>query len=180
MHKIINSLDREQLYQKWRPTIERTHIWSWTSHSELSLLCEFASLATSIIEVGSYHGKSAACMALANPNAGVTCIDQPQDQHCANILRENADHFGFRVFLGTSGDFKFDGKYDFAFIDAGHTESDVTADINNLLPHMTPGAIMAGHDFRRDNPMDGVNVAVYKAFEKSRVNVLESIWWVQL
>jgi len=174
--------DRETVLAKWQAVIDKTFdIFSWTSHHELAWLAECASQATEIVEIGSYHGKSAVVMALANPAATIQAIDQPQDERCGNILDANADPFD-RLFIhfGTSSEVRWDDgcAFDFAFIDGGHKEIDVATDIKNLLPHMASGAIMSGHDWRPHDMNDGVNQAVIRAF--GMPNTFESIWWIHV
>ena len=180
----LPTLTREELIAKWGDTIHKTFdIFTWTSPGELAWLCEMAAQVDSIVEVGSYHGKSAKCMSLANPKADITCIDLPQDERCWEILSVNLRGSGVQIFRGNTGDWLRSlrpGGFKFAFIDGGHLEVDVTADIQNILPHMAPGAILAGHDWRHNNPLDGINVAVEKAFDKHRIRVFESIWHIQL
>ncbi len=156
---LINPNRRDELYAKWKPTIDKTFdIFTWTSGHELAALCEFATRATSIVEVGSYHGK-----------AGTRALIFSGDTKAASFARTP-----FLPLLATRG------PYDLGFVDGGHLEADVTADIQNLLPHMAPGAILAGHDWQHGNPLDGVNVAVEKAFDRHRIRVFETIWFVQL
>jgi hypothetical protein len=177
----LPTLSHAELLKKWQPTIDKAmDVWSWTSHHELAWLCDCASRANEIIEIGSYHGKSAACMALARAErGGITCLDIPQDRRCQAILAANAEHFGFSVYCMTSSQFKFSGKRDFAFIDGGHLFEDVNGDIANLLPHMAPGSVLSGHDWRTDMT-DGVNRGVLAHFPLEKIKVFESIWHVQL
>jgi len=181
----IPTLPRHELLTKWQPVIDKTFdIFTWTSGHELAFLCELASQAGKIVEIGAYHGKSAKCMALANPSAFLTVVDLAQDDRCRIIRNTNLLMDGIRVLEGTARDnqtvIKADGPYNLAFIDGGHLEADVSLDISILLPLMAPGAIIAGHDWRHNNPLDGVNVAVEKAFDKHKIHVFESIWHVKL
>lgn len=185
---ILQPANRDNLLARWKPTIDETFdIFTWTSGHELAWLAEQASRASMIVEVGSYHGKSAKVMSLASPSAHIFCIDKPQDDRCRRILLANVhdEIIGekIHVYIGTTDTMEWDLAavlFQFAFIDGGHLEEDVRKDIANLLPCMAPGAILAGHDWRRDNPDDGVNRAVLQAFGKDRVNIYESIWWVKL
>lgn len=175
--------DRETVLAKWRDVIESTHIWSWTSHHELALLCEFASASHNILEVGSYLGKSAVCMAKANPNARISCIDLPQDDTTLAVLKIYVAKYKLNHLIGTTADWcpKWSGdRYDFAFLDGGHLYDDLVSDIKNVMPLMKAGGIISGHDWRRDNPLDGVNRAVEACFDKNEINVLESIWWIRV
>lgn len=84
--------------------------------------------------------------------------------------------------LGVSSlvDWGVHGFAQFAFIDGGHLFDDVSGDIANLLPHMAPGAIISGHDWRHEDPNDGVNRGVLAHFRMEQLRFHESIWWVKL
>lgn len=180
------AMTREQLLAKWNHVLEWSdHIFTWTSNEELSLLCEFASRSTSILEVGSYHGRSALVMALANPNARIICIDNCENadveptfaKNLATQIAAGKLHF----VKGTSDELKHNTVlFDFAWIDGGHLLADVRKDIANILPHMMPRSILCGHDYRINDPQDGVNLAVHEAFDKSQLRHFQSIWMAQL
>lgn len=181
----IPTLTRAELLAKWQPVIDQTFdIFTWTSGHELAFLAECASRADSIVEIGSYHGKSAKIMSLANPKAKILAIDKPQDLRCQRILEINLTNSGVYIFSGDSREavpaLAQHGGIKFAFIDGGHLEADVTHDIGVILGFMAPGGIIAGHDWRHNNPLDGVNVAVEKAFDRHKIHVFESIWHVKL
>lgn len=175
-------MTREQLLAKWEHVLEWTdHIFTWTSPSELCFLCEAASRAERILEIGSYHGKSALVMALANPQAHITAIDCCENSEVPKVFRDNLREqikAGKCKFVeNTSAWLPLNpAKYNLVWIDAGHLESDVTGDIKHSLPQIAPGGLICGHDWRRNNMEDGVNVAVMKAF--GRPQVFESIWWI--
>ena len=182
--EIVNNSPKE-LMDRWGFLLTASsHIFTWTSPDELCRLAEYASHATSICEIGSYHGKSALTMALANVNASIACIDNFENADCELMLRENlrnVDHARLMIIRGTSERLTAWGHpcFDFCFIDAGHLVDDVTADIANLLPLMKPGSVMAGHDWNRDMN-DGVNQGVLKHFHLDRVVVHETLWAVKL
>lgn len=180
--EIVN-LPEKELLEKWGHLLESTaNIFTWTSPGELCRLAEYASRAIDICELGSYHGKSALVMSKANPNAQLLCIDNFENEGCELIMRENTKDVARRILVlkGTSS--RLVGRadrFDFCFIDAGHLEPDVTADIANLRSFMKPGAVMSGHDWRKDMK-DGVNRGVLNHFKLSQIVVHESIWAVQL
>lgn len=64
---------------------------------------------------------------------------------------------------------------DFVFIDAGHSERAVTADIRAWLPKVKPRGWFGGHDHSDRFP--GVKAAVYAAFGK-QVDLLPFDVWV--
>lgn len=179
-------IERDALLAKWDWVLQLVeHVPSWTSGHELAALAEAASRATHICEIGSHHGKSALVMALANPAANILCIDNCENADTEPTFRKNLSAnlaSGQLRFINGTSDWlnhhKLKKRFDLCFIDGGHLEPDVTADIKNLIPHMFPGSLIAGHDWRRDNMGDGVNVAVLKAFGMPRA--FESVWWVKL
>ena len=184
----VNDLNRGELLKKWQPTIDKTFdIFSWTSGHELAALCEFASRANGIVEIGGYHGKSAKCMSLANPEAKILVIDLPQDIRCQRILEINLTNTGAYIFSGNSresypalSEHAQRAEIKFGFVDGGHLEADVAYDISMLLTVMKPGSILSGHDWRSNNMDDGVNRGVLSHFPRERINIFESIWWVKL
>jgi len=72
-------------------------------------------------------------------------------------------------------------KVDFVFIDADHSFSSVTKDINSWLPMINNGGIIAGHDYRTpETKFNGVKSAVDNIFG-DRVNLFESsVWYVNV
>lgn len=182
--EIVNTPPAE-LRARWGHLLAATqHVFTWTSPDELCRLAEYASKATSICEIGTYHGKSALFMGLANPQVTLTCIDNFENAGCELVCRDNLRPIaGHRLLIlkGTSARLNAwpHPCFDFCFIDAGHLEPDVTADIKYLLPLMLPGSVMAGHDWSKD-PSDGVNKGVLNHFGLDRVVVHETLWAVQL
>lgn len=183
----LSKINRDDLIKKWSLILVKTDaIPSWTSGHELAWLCEAATQAKKICEIGSYHGKSALCMALANPEAWMVCIDNCENPEVEATFAKNLldQIVALKVFfvMGTSADLSFvmHSKFEFAFVDAGHQENDVSGDIANLLPHMAPGAILSGHDWRHHDMNDGVNRGVLAHFRLEELRFFESIWFVKL
>lgn len=180
--EIVNT-PAPQLIAKWQHVLKAVQpIFTWTSPGELARLAEYASKATRICELGSYHGKSALTMGLANRRASITCIDNFENAGCEIILRDNLGPIirNTLIVKGTSARLvKWSERFDFCFIDAGHLFEDVSTDIAHLLPLMLPGAVMSGHDWNKDMA-DGVNRGVLHHFPLSRVVVHETLWAVQL
>ena len=180
--EIVNQPEKE-LIAKWAHLLEWTdHIFTWTSPGELCRLAEYAAQASQICEIGSYHGKSALVMSLANPQAYILCIDLPESEEAMYKLRSNlADQPHVHVISGRSTGLRSlpVPTYDFAFIDGGHLFEDVKGDIANLLPMMNPGSVISGHDWRKDMN-DGVNRGVLHHFDLSRIVINESLWAVKL
>lgn len=182
----------EALRLQWQPVLDKTkRIWSWTTENELAWLCEYATWCDHIIEIGSYVGKSAACMLLANPELRITSLDTWDDEgtleECQFNLREFANRW--TPIQGPSIgslDLIRQGQIDLgrpsidgAFIDGGHLYDDVRGDIAGVreLIHPVPnvGILIAGHDYRAKLPDDGVTKAVRSSFTEHG-NPVESIW----
>jgi hypothetical protein len=68
-------------------------------------------------------------------------------------------------------------KLDSAFIDGSHHYADVCADINEWLPLIRPGGIIAGHDYSTAFP--GVMDAVNYLLPRFEVVPDTRIWWCQ-
>lgn len=179
-------LTTSQLLEKWKHVVDAgEHIYTWTSKEELSALAELASRSTSICEIGSYHGRSALTMALANPACTLFCVDICDHADVEAVFAANlaGQRPGQVMFVkGTSvevarptSDVEFDG----CFIDGGHLMEDVAEDIHYVRQRMKPGSLMVGHDWRQNDMNDGVNRAVIAAFGQPTW-VFQSLWMVRL
>lgn len=179
-------LTPSQLLEKWKHVVDAgSGVFTWTSPEELSALAELASRSTSICEIGSYHGRSALTMALANPACKILCIDNCENGDVRHVFAENLrDQLGTKqvdFIKGTSRIMRLaeDSKFDACFIDGGHLEQDVVSDIGELKAVMSSGSIMVGHDYRQNDMNDGVNKAVHAHFGKPEW-VFQSLWMVRL
>lgn len=166
---------------KYRPILDKVkRVWSWTTEAELAYLCEYAQGCSHILEIGSYVGKSAKCMLLANPNLKITSFDTWDDEgtHEEYVfnLREFKDRIRYKV--GASHDNLIttsSGMFDGAFVDGGHLYDDVKGDISGVRRVVREGTIIVGHDYRKGLPEDGVTKAVREAFPDA-TNPVDSIW----
>lgn len=61
-------------YLEYLATVDDSHPMT-TATQHLEVLCRYAKRATSILELGSHAGISAAAMALANPQATIVSVD---------------------------------------------------------------------------------------------------------
>jgi predicted O-methyltransferase YrrM len=73
-----------------------------------------------------------------------------------------------------AADLVVDSSLDLVFIDADHSESAVKADIENWLPKVRPGGILAGHDY----DWSTVRKVVDKKF-KNIATGPDNLWWVR-
>jgi hypothetical protein len=161
----------------------------WMTETELSVLKYLASKSTEIIEVGSWKGRSTKEL-LKSCKGTVYAVDHWKGTESdtsilgtflTDVYQEfmnNVGHYpNLKVLKGYSKEIsnQFNGKkVDMVFIDAGHTYEDCKADIEAWFPKCLK--IMAGHDYSGN--FSGVIKAVSEKFRK--VNVVDSVWWVEL
>ena len=174
--------------------------------AEMEFLVELCWKANSgspatVVEVGSYVGLSALCMAAAGHT--VYCVDtfqgtveDAQDElgQTARKMRQTlGDGIVLDTFLKNTKDRLFKSIFpcvgestlwakrwpfpvDMVFIDANHSYDSCLADIHGWRPHVKPGGILCGHDF---GPFPGVERAVSHLLS-DKFNVKETIWWTQI
>lgn len=183
--------DTMYYFEYGAPAIE-----GWMRWPELQFLYEAGKKYDTILELGSWKGRSShALLSGAQKHGGkVICVDTWQGaddvRDLTNTLAKQEDVFA--VFMKNVGQFHNlvvnkkrgldaakdyeDNSIDFIFIDAGHTYEDVKADIAAFLPKCRK--VLAGHDYDRNTWM-GVCQAVDEAFGEPD-GVVDSIWWVDL
>lgn len=170
-------------------------IHGWMSKMEMFCLAHFARESETILEVGSYKGRSARCLA-DNTSGKVYCVDPWTSKY----IRENGkqhegispdvldefkanlkDHIEKDKVHVCQGNLTFFvdklPRMDFAFIDGDHRYAEVKKDINHCKQLVKHEGIIAGHDYgHADWP--GVKRAVDELFPAEKINIHESIWWV--
>lgn len=152
-----------------------------------------------IVEVGSFLGKSAAFMAVEILNSGkrirFVCVD-PFTAHLgagvydsragigeflSNMKRGGVEHLvEVKQALSVDAAELFaDGSIDFVFIDAAHDYENVRADICAWLPKIKHGGVLAGHDYgAKDWPM--VRVAVEQTLSSGNVQTrADTVFWYE-
>lgn len=129
------------------------------TEEELSLLCRMARSAQSIVELGTWQGRSLAAMMLANPKAKVWGVDWFQDMAArgykgsteellrANLAKLDLKPEGIINTTTTEAAAQFDQKIDLLHVDAGHSYEEVKADIENWVPKVNPGGAVCFHDY---------------------------------
>ena len=170
---------------------ETAHIWTWTTTLELCWLAEYASQCVfdekrrpNFIEIGSYNGRSAKVMLLANPKMNILSLDTWDDGNLPNYRHNLGPEIAASRVITIKGESQDTLKtlinVEFAgcFIDGGHLEHLVKADIENVMPLMKPGSLMAGHDFSVKDKND-VYRGVISVLQKVE-NPVDSIWAYQL
>lgn len=180
-------------------------IAGWMKRIELQWLAERALESETIVEIGSFRGRST--RALADHCRGVVhvvedWIDTGDHVDQANVelrragqmaieaaWRANlADHLeSGRIVLarGNSPDVapflatRVGGGADFIFIDGNHSREGVRADLAAYEWLVKPGGILAGHDYTtKAHP--GVRLAVDDYFSGRAEQGPGSIWWIRL
>lgn len=150
-----------------------------------------------IVEVGSFLGRSAAFMAVEIANSGkkirFVCVDQFTghlgaglfDGRCstptfhANMKRGGVTHLveAMEMLSVDASKLFEDGSVDFVFIDAAHDYDNVRADLCAWLPKVKHGGVLAGHDYCGANwPM--VKVAVQEVLSWRNVEErVDGVFW---
>ncbi len=149
-----------------------------------------------IVEVGSWKGRSTTCICSGNKDAKVFAVDtwagSSDERDLTNSLAKKEDIY--QTFLNNTKQFSNltpirkssveaakdfeDGSVDWIFVDAGHTYLEVKEDVLTWLPKLKIGGIMSGHDFEPSVWME-VCRAVNEIFHDRKINVVDSIWWVE-
>jgi glycosyltransferase involved in cell wall biosynthesis len=170
---------------------EGAGIDGWMTHGELEWLYHQAQKVDSILELGSWKGRSTHAL-LSGCKGTVTAVDtwkgsaDPRDMTNAQAKRmdilaefkKNVGHFkNLEIVQMDSADaaakFREEGrKFDMVFIDAGHTYEEVKRDIEMWRPFAK--VILSGHDYLPQTWM-GVCQAVDECC--GRTYKAESIWY---
>lgn len=151
-----------------------------------------------IVEIGSFLGRSAAFMAVEIANSGkkirFVCVDPFEghlgsglfDGRCstdtfhANMARGGISHLveTMKMYSVEAAALFEDRSVDFVFIDGAHDYDNVRADICAWLPKVKPGGVLSGHDYGDGWPM--VRVAAQETL--SWLNIKErkdSVFWYE-
>jgi predicted O-methyltransferase YrrM len=144
-------------------------IQGWMAQDELSYLASEARKRKTIIEVGSWLGRST-CALAANTTGEVIAVDtwDGSQEHQTMMAGKDKD-WAYKEFqrntqglpvtairansLEAAKRYKATGTLaDMIFIDASHDYESVKADILAWTPVLAPGGIMCGHDFANGWP----------------------------
>jgi len=165
-------------------------IVGWMNDKELMYLYVAARSAKSIVEVGSWKGRSAHALA-SGCRGTVYCVDHfrgsPNELQTAH--REAADTDISEIFQENMKDFKNvevmkmrsnraaeqfeDNSIDMIFIDGTHTKPAVLTDLRSWYPKLRKGGLMTGHDAQYEEVREALN-EFGKAWE--RIDGIETIW----
>ncbi len=189
---------------KLKVNVERAAlIDGWMSMTELRWLAEVASACWTIIEVGSYKGRST--RALADHCKGAVYAVDPWDGGYINdngsqaawldtkkareLFESNlSDHLAsgrvvqVKAMFGEAmprleREIGF-GRADLVFIDGDHRYEAVKEDIARARLLVRPNGLLAGHDYTHPS-WPGVKQAVDELVAGELMLLCDSIWWVQ-
>jgi len=164
-------------------------IQGWMTSDELRWLSEKAFYMDSIVEIGSWKGRST-CSLLENCRGVVYSVDHflgdkgvlkeiiRQEGNIFPQFAMNVAEFDNLIVMKMSSikasNFFQDKGVDMVFIDAGHTYEEVKDDIKHWMPKTSK--LICGHDYSNDWP--GVMKAVDEVFPDR--TVVDSIWYKDL
>lgn len=169
-------------------------IGGWMSEKELTWLATMARQCYSIVEFGSFHGRSTRALAdnlpsdmgriwAVDPWNGDYELEDGQILQAVNtfvmpyFLHNLKDHIDKKTVIPTRGfsfTFKLPITVDMVFIDGDHRYESVVKDIHKALSLLRKGGIICGHDYGF-NTWPGVKRAVDELL--SDVKIEDTIWW---
>jgi hypothetical protein len=152
-------------------------ILGYMTEPELMILESLAfnvPLNGTIVEVGSFMGRSGVCLAMSAPTAKIYCIDDfydhdwlcnhtisqedaekikaPDYGKCYNVRREflkNTENFeNIEMIIGHCPDVEYTGpEIDLLFVDSSHQNPNDWDVLTMLLPYVKAGGTVCGHDY---------------------------------
>lgn len=167
-------------------------IEGWMTYDELHWLYEQAKGKKSIVEIGSWKGRSTHALLSGcvdgqvwaidhfKGNPGDDCEQEAKNEDINLAFRTNLAGFvNYSLLVGNSVEISqrfADASVDMVFIDATHTYDAVSADLRAWLPKAKK--IICGHDY--DWAHAGVTHAVNEMFGLRNVRTIGTIWYVNL
>lgn len=169
-------------------------IGGWMNAGELLHLALLAQKCESIVEVGSWMGRSTRALA-DNTKGTVRAVDtwNGSEEHLScgildgkpkgwlfdEFLKNTADAINLSPFQMMSSEaartFGADGlSFDLIFLDASHDYENVKSDIEAWIPLLKEGGILAGHDY--DPQFPGVIRAVNELVHGFRLIPGTTLW----
>ena len=120
-----------------------------TKHDDYAYLLRLAQGRTRCVELGTGIGTTALGLALADAEREVWTYD-PFPRDLSRYTRLVPERVSRRVhFVPERGDSASSppGDVDFLFIDSSHARNEVVSEFRAWLPHLTPDAVVAFHDY---------------------------------
>ena len=189
----------------WRPglpgVVGRASIPpGWMNGQELEWLAREAAVRKTIVEIGSWKGRSSKALAGATQGK-VFCVDhwrgneELKDETYTEALKQTPDvifrefsaHLADEIASGKAVPVRASsveavpilkgllpgGKAEMIFIDGDHSYESVKRDIESVLPLLADGGLLCGHDY---GVWPGVRQAVDEAFPGRVTGGVCSIW----
>ncbi len=131
----------------------------------------------SVVEIGSFRGRSTLCLAAGLRRRGegrVEAVD-PHIHGTEAELRENAAHFGLAdwvdpvVARSVEAAAAWNRPVRLLFVDGNHLQGSVEADVRAWLPFLRPGGFLLLHDSTELSHFDGPRVVASRLFSRESV-----------
>ena len=123
---------------------------------EPAFLCAAVKPGMRVLEIGTWHGRTAAYMADACPEATILSIDvMTWPPLCANDVNWFKNRRpNMRLLVGTVQQLEAFGigKFDMILVDADHSYHKVKPDLESALRLLAPGGRLFAHDHCEDYP----------------------------
>jgi len=167
----------------------------WMQPWQIGVLTDLAFSARNngeAIEIGTHQGLSAIPIANAIYPKTLHVVDHWEgstDFRDYMRIRDNYSIFLDNINEGTQGNIDIHKqdwrefakqwweRIGFLHLDAEHTRYEVSAQIEDFLPCMPTGSILAGDDYN----WPGVREGVHEHFRKEQIEVMrDKLWWVRL
>jgi len=157
---------------------------SLINEKELAFLVENLPTDGLMLEIGTYHGVTAAEVAGARPKARLVCVDPfIADTPDTDGMIGNQSHWrlnardNMRLFVGTAREFALqnDILFDVVFIDGNHTYEACLDDLRCCSPLVKPGGVLLAHDYGRVHG-DRVEKAVNEFVDDSVWEIKGKAW----
>ena len=164
----------------------------WMTEGELTWLATKALQCKTIVEFGSFKGRSTRALA-DNTDGTVYAVDPWNGDYPSRVgapvidintyvlpefkqnLRDHIDSGRVIPVRAFSRGFKLDFPVDMVFIDGDHNYDAVKDDIIHAFSMVRPGGIISGHDYNNEGWPD-VNIAVHEILGNN-IEHEEMIWW---
>ena len=158
----------------------------WMGEQELRFLAHAAAECETIIELGTYRGRSTRAM-LDCSSAHIWCVDTWDYKICTEkdlrifkeqVISDMLDRVTIMQMTTREALEVLRGKlFDMVFIDAGHSYENAKFDILGYRPLVKPGGIYCGHDYYI-TPFPGVYEAVNELVPDFKLEGI--IWWTRI
>lgn len=172
------------------PIVEAAAIPGWMNLEELRWLYKTAQEMESIVEIGSYKGRSTYALlsgckgqvyAVDPFNEGQIIHESLAGKDTYDDFIKNVGHFPhLHTYRMTSAEAAADGippKVEMTFFDGDHSKEGLMADLKAWVPRTTK--LICGHDLNDPN-YPGVRQALYEYFGADRVaSGPDSLWYIK-